>query len=100
MHKFLTIHTGLLCFAGVTSTAQITGNVAVNQLVIVANHTGPVINRDIYDHFSEHLGTCIYGGIWVGRDSMIPCIPCIWSIHRERGIQEVRPMQTNSENNR
>ena len=45
---------------------------AVNQLVIVANHTGPVISKDIYGHFSEHLGACIYGGIWVGTNSSIP----------------------------
>jgi alpha-N-arabinofuranosidase len=72
MSKFLTILTASLCFTGLTSTAQNTENVAVNQLVIVANHTGPVISKDIYGHFSEHLGTCIYGGIWVGRDSKIP----------------------------
>lgn len=29
------------------------------------------INPNIYGHFSEHLGTCIYEGIWVGQDSMI-----------------------------
>jgi len=45
---------------------------AVNQLVIITNHSGPVISKDIYGHFSEHLGTCIYGGIWVGKDSKIP----------------------------
>ncbi|GAJ20767.1 unnamed protein product, partial [marine sediment metagenome] len=24
-----------------------------------------------YSHFAEHLGRCIYGGIWVGKDSKI-----------------------------
>lgn len=46
--------------------------VSVNQLVIVTNHQGPVISKDIYGHFSEHLGNCIYGGLWVGTDSKIP----------------------------
>ena len=32
------------------------------------------INREIYGHFSEHLGRCIYGGIYVGEDSPIPNI--------------------------
>jgi alpha-N-arabinofuranosidase len=45
---------------------------AVNQLIIVANNPGPVISKDIYGHFSEHLGRCIYGGIWVGTGSEIP----------------------------
>lgn len=30
------------------------------------------INRNIYGHFSEHLGRCIYEGFWVGKDSDIP----------------------------
>jgi alpha-N-arabinofuranosidase len=30
------------------------------------------ISRHIYGHFAEHLGRCIYGGIWVGEDSPIP----------------------------
>jgi alpha-N-arabinofuranosidase len=30
------------------------------------------IDKNIYGHFSEHLGSCIYGGIWVGEDSKIP----------------------------
>ncbi len=31
-----------------------------------------VINKNIYGHFAEHLGTCIYGGLWVGEKSEIP----------------------------
>lgn len=30
------------------------------------------INKDIYGHFAEHLGRCIYDGIFVGKDSKIP----------------------------
>jgi alpha-N-arabinofuranosidase len=30
------------------------------------------ISRHIYGHFAEHLGRCIYDGIWVGEDSEIP----------------------------
>ncbi len=30
------------------------------------------INPNIYGHFAEHLGRCIYPGIWVGEDSKIP----------------------------
>lgn len=30
------------------------------------------INKNIYGQFSEHLGHCIYGGIWVGENSEIP----------------------------
>lgn len=30
------------------------------------------INPEIYGHFAEHLGRCIYNGIYVGEDSSIP----------------------------
>jgi alpha-N-arabinofuranosidase len=30
------------------------------------------ISRHIYGHFAEHLGRCIYEGIWVGDSSSIP----------------------------
>lgn len=30
------------------------------------------INKNIYGQFSEHLGRCVYEGIWVGYDSPIP----------------------------
>lgn len=30
------------------------------------------INKEIYGQFAEHLGTCIYGGLWVGPNSSIP----------------------------
>lgn len=32
------------------------------------------IHPEIYGHFSEHLGRCIYEGIYVGEDSEIPNI--------------------------
>ena len=32
------------------------------------------INPEIYGHFSEHLGRCIYNGIYVGENSSIPNI--------------------------
>ena len=42
------------------------------RITIDASQTGPEINRHIFGHFAEHLGSGIYGGIWVGPDSEIP----------------------------
>ena len=33
---------------------------------------GPVIERDVYGQFAEHLGRGIYEGVWVGEGSAIP----------------------------
>ncbi len=47
-------------------------NAITNRIILAADNPGPVISKDIYGHFSEHLGACIYGGLWVGKDSPIP----------------------------
>jgi len=41
-------------------------------LTVRADQPGPIINKNIYGHFAEHLGHCIEEGIWVGEDSPIP----------------------------
>lgn len=35
---------------------------------------GVVISPELHSQFIEHLGSCIYDGIWVGKDSDIPNI--------------------------
>src|SRR5690554_5684662 len=45
-----------------------------NQMIINANAEKVQISRMIYGHFAEHLGRCIYDGIYVGEDSSIPNI--------------------------
>jgi len=43
-------------------------------VTIDTSKSGTEIDRHIYGQFSEHLGTGIYGGIWVGENSKIPNI--------------------------
>lgn len=46
---------------------------AQTTLVEVSNQDdAPIISKHIYGHFAEHLGRCIYGGLYVGEDSEIP----------------------------
>ncbi len=45
---------------------------AADILVVRADAGKETISKNIYGHFAEHLGGCIYGGIWVGKDSPIP----------------------------
>ncbi len=47
------------------SIAQVTA-------VLHADQAGSVIPKEIYGQFAEHLGSCIYGGLWVGEKSDIP----------------------------
>lgn len=45
-----------------------------NIITVYADSAKGTISKYIYGHFSEHLGRCIYGGIWVGKNSSIPNI--------------------------
>ena len=55
-------------FAAVLAIAQET----TNRLVVNADLGKDTISKYIYGQFTEHLGHCIYGGIWVGKNSPIP----------------------------
>lgn len=43
-----------------------------NTAVINATSINQKISRFVYSQFSEHLGNCIYDGMWVGENSPIP----------------------------
>jgi hypothetical protein len=45
----------------------------VNTLVIQTDQRRLTIAPEIYGHFADHLGRCIYDGIWVG-EARIPRI--------------------------
>ena len=55
---------GLTCVFG-TQAADI-------RLVVDADQPGPVIHRNVYGQFAEHLGAGIYEGMWVGPESKVP----------------------------
>src|SRR5690606_40993216 len=42
------------------------------KLILNADVKQGKISKHIYGHFAEHLGRCIYGGIYVGEESTIP----------------------------
>jgi len=43
----------------------------MNKAILNADIERGTISRHIYGHFAEHLGRCIYEGIWVGENSPI-----------------------------
>jgi alpha-N-arabinofuranosidase len=60
------------CASGSPTTDPVPKEAAANSLVIHADEGKETISRNIYGHFAEHLGRCIYDGFWVGKDSPIP----------------------------
>lgn len=64
--KFLSIIAAAAALA-IPATAANEANIR-----LLPSDESPVIVKEIYGQFAEHLGTCIYGGLWVGEDSPIP----------------------------
>src|SRR6187401_139858 len=54
----------LLLFSGMTYLVN-----AQNTITLNADKGKDIINKNIYGHFAEHLGHCIYGGFFVGDTS-------------------------------
>ena len=55
-----------LCVAGVVHAQD------TLVLTVKADQAGPMISRQIFGQFAEHLGRGIYEGVWVGPNSSIP----------------------------
>ncbi len=64
----------LFIAALITGMLQVSAQNNQAQLTVHINEGQNTISKHIYGHFSEHLGRCIYGGIWVGEDSKVPNI--------------------------
>ena len=56
----------------VMGTMTLMSQTMPTKITIHADQGKNQINKEIYGQFAEHLGTCIYGGIWVGENSAIP----------------------------
>ena len=66
INKFIYASLGLM-LASPLCMGQSKATVVVN-----ADMGTDVISRHIYGQFSEHLGHCIYDGLYVGSNSSIP----------------------------
>ena len=64
--KFLSIIAAAAALA-IPATAANEANIR-----LLTSDARPVFVKEIYGQCAEHLGTCIYGGLWVGEDSPIP----------------------------
>ena len=59
------LFSGLLLSGGLFAQQKATA-------IVNADQGKVIIDKHIYGHFAEHLGRCIYEGIWVGENSAIP----------------------------
>ncbi len=66
-----------MAFALALSAAPFSGTVQAQTrsasdravVTVEADQPGAQVHPDVFGQFMEHLGTGIYGGVWVGEDS-------------------------------
>jgi alpha-N-arabinofuranosidase len=65
---------GAVSLASLLPRAVFSQGGGARKAVIHADQEIGVIRPELHSHFAEHLGSCVYGGIWVGKKSPIPNI--------------------------
>lgn len=61
-----------LLLASLSASTVMAETAPETTMTIYADRPGAIINKNVYGQFSEHLGSGIYGGIYVGENSPIP----------------------------
>ncbi len=63
---------GAASLASLLPRAVFSQSAATRKTVVHADQEIGTIRAELHSHFAEHLGSCVYGGIWVGKNSAIP----------------------------
>jgi alpha-N-arabinofuranosidase len=66
--------TGAALFSTITSQKAFSWQAQEQRVTVSANSEIGKIRPELHGHFAEHLGSCTYGGLWVGKNSKIPNI--------------------------
>jgi alpha-N-arabinofuranosidase len=79
--------------AGVSLAALVPGRVFADSTVTqkVTVRTDAEIGKispELHGHFAEHLGSCVYGGLWVGKNSKVPNI----NGHRKLAVEYLKDL--------
>ncbi len=72
--QFLAGAAALTATAAVPAWVWSAATSKTQKVLVRADDVIGVIKPEFHGHFAEHLGSCIYGGLWVGKDSPIPNI--------------------------
>ena len=59
-------------FAAITTRKGFSASATEQKLQISPNDSLGTIRPELHGHFAEHLGSCVYGGLWVGKKSSDP----------------------------
>lgn len=86
--RHFTLSAGAFCATMLTARKGFTAAAEQKRIEIQPSAEIGVIRPELHGQFAEHLGSCIYGGLWVGKDSPIPNIDG----YRKQAIESLRAL--------
>jgi len=57
-------------------------------ITVLADQEVGTVRPEFHGHFAEHLGSCVYGGLWVGKNSPIPNV----NGHRRQAVEYLKEL--------
>jgi alpha-N-arabinofuranosidase len=79
---------GATLFSAITARKGLTAQSQEQKVEVNAGAEIGVISPYLHSNFAEHLGSCIYGGLWVGRNSKVPNI----NGHRRQAVEWLKAL--------
>jgi alpha-N-arabinofuranosidase len=64
------------------------GSSSAQRVLIRSDVEIGLVRPELHGHFAEHLGACVYGGLWVGKTSSIPNIDG----YRKQAVEYLREL--------
>ena len=61
---------------------------ASRKVTVLADSEIGMVRPEFHGHFAEHLGSCVYGGLWVGKNSPIPNV----NGYRQQAVEYLRDL--------
>lgn len=85
--KFVSTATAV-SLTGLLPRAMFADSTTTERLVVHLDSEIGKINPALHGHFAEHLGSCVYGGLWVGKNSKVPNI----NGHRKLAVEYLKEL--------
>ena len=63
-----------LSISAIAPRGLLAASSSAQQVVVRPESEIGLIRPEFHGHFAEHLGSCVYGGLWVGKKSPVPNI--------------------------
>ena len=77
-----------LGFCAITEKRAASAATEEHRIAVAPDASIGTIRPELHSHFAEHLGSCTYGGLWVGRNSRIPNI----NGYRRQAVEYLREL--------